>query len=299
MRRLCYVIIVDCSDHSLDFTTMSLHLKSLGPEEDPEELVRFREQWKKEVEQNRRKAADEQGNDSLNYTSGPSVQTSTATGPSKETSSQTVKHPVDAKEAISIAGVPTRPLRYRSYGTTDLASNSLANVSPAVEIYRLAVQHEQRSELDTALRLYRDAFRKDPNVDKIYYKLEQQMRTPASTMATSRHGHTRNKSDSGTIDNVTREAAKLSVTHVAGDMKGLLASVLGNFPQKLTFEPEDQRQPVLLNKLPDEIIIISLRCLGTSAIERFAAVCRKARVLTLESSIWKCVILVLSFHKPC
>ena len=272
---------------------MSLQPKPLEPEEDPEELVQFREQWRKELEQSFRKANEEQGNnDSLSNTSRPSAQTSTATEPSEGTSSQTVKHPGFSKGAI-----PAISLQHRSHGTTNLASNSLVNMSPAVEIYRLAVQHEQRSELDVALRLYRDAFRKDPNVDKVYHKLEQQMRTSASAVAASRHGHTRNRSDSGSIDNVSREVSKPSLTHVAGGMKGLLASVLADFPQKLTFEPEDQRQPVLLNNLPDEIIIICLRCLGTSAIERFAAVCRKARVLTLESSIWKCVILVLSFHK--
>lgn len=122
------------------------------------------------------------------------------------------------------------------------------------------------------------------------------MHTSASTVAASRHGHTRSKSDSGAIENITQEVAKLSVTHIAGGMKGLLASALADFPQELTFEPEDERQPVVLNNLPDEIIIIVLRCLETSAIERFAAVCRKARILTLEISIWKCVIVVLSFQ---
>lgn len=265
------------------------------PEEESEELLRFREQWRREVEQNRRKAAEEQGNnESLDYTSGPSGQASTATEPSKGTSSQTVKHSVVAKETIF--GAHSGSLQYRSHGTTDLASNSMAGMDTAVEVYRRAVQHEQRSELDAALRLYRDAFRKDPNVDKAYYKLEQQMHTSASTVAASRHGHTRSKSDSGAIENITQEVAKLSVTHIAGGMKGLLASALADFPQELTFEPEDERQPVVLNNLPDEIIIIVLRCLETSAIERFAAVCRKARILTLEISIWKCVIVVLSFQ---
>src|SRR6267154_5766860 len=43
----------------------------------------------------------------------------------------------------------------------------------ALEVYSRAVKHEQAGELDDALRLYRQAFRADSNVDRLYHLREQ------------------------------------------------------------------------------------------------------------------------------
>lgn len=67
---------------------------------------------------------------------------------------------------------------------------------------------------------------------------------------------------------------------------GPLASFLATFPKNLMFEPEDQEEPVLLNKLPGELLVMIIMTLDITSIERFARVCKKARILTLDPVIW-------------
>jgi F-box protein 9 len=67
---------------------------------------------------------------------------------------------------------------------------------------------------------------------------------------------------------------------------GSLASLLADFAQNLMFEPENEEEPVLLNKLPDELLVMIIVTLDTTSIERFARVCKKARILTLDPVIW-------------
>ena len=67
---------------------------------------------------------------------------------------------------------------------------------------------------------------------------------------------------------------------------GPLASLLATFARNLMFEPENEEEPVLLNKLPDELLVIIIVTLDTTSIERFARVCKKARILTLDPVIW-------------
>ena len=67
---------------------------------------------------------------------------------------------------------------------------------------------------------------------------------------------------------------------------GPLASLLANFPRYLMFEPENEEGPVFLNKLPDELLVMIIITLDTTSIERFAKVCKKARILTLDPVIW-------------
>ena len=70
---------------------------------------------------------------------------------------------------------------------------------------------------------------------------------------------------------------------------GLLADLISEFPSDLAFEPEDERTASKMALLPDELIVHMLMSLDPSAIERFAAVNRKARMLSLDSSIWRSV----------
>lgn len=67
---------------------------------------------------------------------------------------------------------------------------------------------------------------------------------------------------------------------------GPLSSLLANFARNLMFEPENEEEPVYLNKLPDELLVMILVTLDTTSIERFARVCKKARILTLDPVIW-------------
>jgi len=71
---------------------------------------------------------------------------------------------------------------------------------------------------------------------------------------------------------------------------GLLDTVVAAFLEQeptLNFVPQDETQPLAIKMLPEEILLEILHMLDSSSIETFALVCRKARVLTLESSIWR------------
>jgi len=68
---------------------------------------------------------------------------------------------------------------------------------------------------------------------------------------------------------------------------GSLSKLTTGFPPSLTFEPEVEQDPVHLRTVPDELLIMILRKLDPTTIERFAMVNRKCRLLTLDSSIWR------------
>ena len=68
---------------------------------------------------------------------------------------------------------------------------------------------------------------------------------------------------------------------------GAIAGLVADFPENLTFEPDIENEPVHLRKLPDELLVVILRKLDPTSIERFATVSRKARLIALESSIWR------------
>ncbi|KAF4611137.1 hypothetical protein D9613_006982 [Agrocybe pediades] len=71
-------------------------------------------------------------------------------------------------------------------------------------------------------------------------------------------------------------------------MTGTLAKLVQEFVSApLAFEPEIENQPVLLNMLPEELIVLILSELDPTSVERFARVCKKARVLSLDPTIWR------------
>jgi F-box protein 9 len=238
------------------------------PQEDeaePEELVRFRHAWLRELEQaNARRRPD----DSTMFPA-------SASQPSYREAQRPESHHTTAGEPTVS---PLRPARVFTQGST-----------VAVDTYRRAVECERQSQLDDALRLYRQAFRMDPNVDKAFHShgAEQLQHSDAPSLP----GHNpRHKSDSAAVDNLTQRFDALSVKHAGASrsiVTGTLASLLDKFPQDLIFVPEDEKSGVPLNSLPDEILVLILRSLDTTGIERFAAVNRKGRVVTLDSGIWR------------
>jgi F-box protein 9 len=93
-------------------------------------------------------------------------------------------------------------------------------------------------------------------------------------------------------DDITESMRLLSIKSqtqaiVTGTFGALVASFLDQEPGRLTFKPEDETQPVALNNLPEEILVEIIHLLDPTSIERFAAVSKMARVVTLESSIWR------------
>lgn len=82
----------------------------------------------------------------------------------------------------------------------------------------------------------------------------------------------------------------LALKHVESGMPsvttGSLTNILANVARNLVFEPENDKEPVFLNKLPEELLVMIMATLDTASVERFARVCKKARILTLDPVIW-------------
>lgn len=244
------------------------------PEGEPEELVRFREAWRKELEA--KKAHTHESSRQI----AQAVTTDTHTGFLSQPSLNCAQ-PQPGPSSQTISGAPTIYSLHSSHGVTALAPG----LSSAIDTYRKAVQYEQQSQLDDALRLYRQAFRMDPNVDKAYRKAEQHLVNDVV-------GYAHKKSNYLTMgaDEPTRRASALSSKYVGSGgsiVTGTLANLIQNFPRDLFFEPEDERLGVPFNSLPDEILVLILRSLDHTTIERFAAVNRKARMTSLEPAIWR------------
>lgn len=271
-------------------------------QEDPEELARFREQWKEEVRR-KKEAVLAQTPQSPNLdngsTSQPDRKLSEAKLPSNEphpppTTSRVILGPNIAND---ISPVP-KPL------STEAKNIELTpKLRVAVDVYRDAVTHEQRSDLDQALVLYRKAFRMEPNVDKIFHMLEAQQ------LASRPHHHGRRGSigkqgdgstiplDLGSLEispSIPPVVVKLPANH--GIVTGSLASLISSWPSTLVFEREEEKDPIPISFIPDEILVYVLSCLDVTSLERFALVNRKARIVSLDSSLWRAHVQAI--YKP-
>ena len=175
--------------------------------------------------------------------------------------------------------------------------------SDALEVYSRAIKHEQAGELDDALRLYRQAFRTDSNVDKSYHLKEQRTRTleAISLTETSVEENAENMV-AVSIMNARSNSVVPGMRppsfphHTERQVSGSLANILANFPMPLSFEPEDERALSPLRRLPDELLVHILGYFGAVAIERFALVSRKARMITLDATIWRFDLFLSFFY---
>lgn len=273
----------------------------LAPEQEPVELARFREQWKAEVRE--RQSA----------TSGVQTQPVPGTSTAAERIIPAARSDASAKTATitnTLSASPSRgPATHVVAGApavTTHASHGHSHLSPslahAVEVYRKAVFHEQHSQLDEALRLYRQAFRLDANVDRAYFIEEQRTHERSAAQPPSH----RKAPSTVSADEVTRDAQKLELHKDSKDKSivtsGFLAQVLKSFPENLVFQPENEKEGLPINLIPDELVLQILRILDYTTIERFAAVSRKARMLSLDSAIWRysaCLLHVLCVINIC
>lgn len=262
--------------------------KESPPSEDPAELARFREEWKADLARH--------------------LQQARKVPPQEE-------KPPDIPQGTSRDAPPSSPPAFRRRPTItaekrpEIASGPTvqrvleANLSPqqskALNIYRRAVIHEQNSELDEALRLYRQAFRLNEGVAKVYESIEY-----GSSLVIKQHiEHRRTVSSDKAVVDVTlaQNLAELHVSHPVavtlpanhGVVTGTLASLVESWPSVLKFEPEDESRPVHLQMLPDELLVHVLQYLGTTALERFALVNRRACILSLDSALWRYAFLFL------
>lgn len=79
----------------------------------------------------------------------------------------------------------------------------------------------------------------------------------------------------------------------ASHLTGPLLGLIHGFPEDVAFEPLDEEEgSPAINSVPPEILVHALRFLDHTSLERFATVNRKARLLTLETSIWRFVPFV-------
>ena len=145
------------------------------------------------------------------------------------------------------------------------------------QVYHLAVDAETRGSLDEALQLYRRAFRLDPDVDRAYDRA-----TNRPSLAGYLFGPATHTANHPLQDNPARSRPAIKP----------LTSIVSTFPSgPIAFFPEDEASSVPLELLPVELIIHILRILGRvcdySSIESFASVSRKARLISLESAIWR------------
>ena len=248
-------------------------------EEETDELRRFRESWRRELQEKKRLQQSRQDPAPL-----------------------------------------TAALPEQLSSTSDCSASSLHHSgvfrprNDALEVYSRAVKHEQAGELDDALRLYRQAFRTDSNVDRLYHLSEQRAARTLEALTLTATTVEENVGDKAAIlvnarsnsvvPGVAYTKPPSSAPHPERQVSGLLASILASFPITLSFEPEDERAPSVLQRLPDELLVHILRYLGASAIERFALVSRKARMITLDATIWRSLLLPFSplrsaiHHKP-
>ncbi|KAG6381697.1 hypothetical protein JVT61DRAFT_298 [Boletus reticuloceps] len=243
------------------------------------ELRQFREKWKKEVRQRREleeQVAQEHG---------------VRAEPSQHKASSPETHPRShASPHAAPSGTEAKPPTTWSFSqgasqkTLHTSHSPLSgSIARAVEIYRSAVQHEQESDLDEALRLYRQAFRLNPDVDRAYFKEEQRLQQLGRATASVGHKKTLSTSKGEGVQRTTQPAEGKESVHT----NGILSKVLENFPKVLTFEPEDDREGVPIDVIPGELLLYILRNLDTTTLEHFATVSRKARVLSLDPLLWR------------
>ena len=260
--------------------------------DDSEELSRFREQWKHEVQLRKQglgpPSQDAQpprppdiGNPPISSHAPPSEP------PTSKGSGSTARTPRPLADLNADASVATPHTKPRARSSTSAPVEFGPKLRAAVEVYRKAIACEQRSDLDEALRLYMKAFRMDSHVDRAYQLLEGQQQTKHHLSKK----HSKGKSTGVDVDlvispSITTPSLKLPESH--GVVTGTLVSIIATWPHDLHFLVDDEKEAVPISILPDEILVHVLCYLDISSLEQFAVVNRKSRIVTLDSSIWRC-----------
>ncbi|KZS94313.1 hypothetical protein SISNIDRAFT_453194 [Sistotremastrum niveocremeum HHB9708] len=220
--------------------------------QDTEELARFRQRWKEELKHTKEKHIE-------------------TIKPSDVPKDQQSSSSAEVRDAV-VQPVPVQR-------------------HTPLEQYTLAVQYEQQGLLDEALTLYRQSFRRDPNVDKAYHREEQKKAIAAHTFVQPKHPPAESSSSRPALIQTDAHILDLKHLTITDDTRRPLHAVLANFPHDLVFLPEDDNKYSPFRLLPEEIVIHILielaRINDTTTIERFASVSRKGRMLSLDGAIWR------------
>lgn len=248
-----------------------------GTENESEELVAFRKQWLAELRQRRAGSID------ISSTADPSQLTSSSVVPPNEAPTES-NYEINAKQQF--------PHTEIAHPKTDVLTRHAANsaytsqgLKKALEVYKLAITSESTGNYEEALSLYRRAFRLDSNVDKAYRREELRLASVSEPHVPSRHHH--KPSNHSRTEEIIELLEKTSISHPALTTNDSVTKIISSFPHDLGYEPEDDKENVPLRVIPDELLVLTLSFLDPTSIERFAVVNRKARILSLDPSIWK------------
>lgn len=268
-------------------------MKPSSSQVDSDELAKFREQWKNEVRQKLQETTQ---------AAPPTAETSTATstakekGPEPETTGHKAKRPSNdlsktlgrIHQRVDAVGPASPEADGRRAHPRSVAEISLTQKqTEAIALYQAAITAEQRGDSEVALHLYQRSFRMNSNVDRLYSRsiMIEEAKAHARTASmpkSERAPHQRRPS-------VIAPTAKVAL------VPDTLAELLVSFSsQPLHFMPEDERQGVPLDKLPDELVVAILINLADRrdvlSIERFGSVCRKSRLISLDPVIWRRIV---------
>ncbi|KAF9477585.1 hypothetical protein BDN70DRAFT_810414 [Pholiota conissans] len=194
----------------------------------------------------------------------------------------------DAPKQIALTRtLPASHPAIKNGGVTTKQSHAFER---ALEVYRQAIEHEQRGELDDALLLYRQAFRMHDNVDRVYQR-EQMLKSILKGQQELRNGPSNEIEEiSASFESVVTIKPRTINNKAEVVVTGSLATIIKDYATDLKFEQENDKEPVFLNMLPEELLVMIIMKLDPTSVERFALVNKKARILTLESGIWRALV---------
>ncbi|PPQ64215.1 hypothetical protein CVT24_008591 [Panaeolus cyanescens] len=272
--------------------------------EDSEELARFRQEWLDELKHRREAASaitaggDSQSRDvGASQTSAGEIPKGPLTSPTRSTFGK--RAATDAYKRHEAANLPDDALpashpALTNAGIQVVTANLPPSLQNALKIYKDAVEHEQNGDLDEALLLYRRAFRIDDQVDRAFRR-EEKLKAilQSQTAVASSKGRTTGVDElAGRFEKVVsvKETGLPTTVAVA---TGSLAQLIKEFPAEVQFEPLVENEPIHLKVLPDELLVSVLKRLDPTSIERFGSVSRKARLLTLDSGVWRPLVKLI------
>ncbi|KAG6831095.1 hypothetical protein H0H92_012772 [Tricholoma furcatifolium] len=278
-----------------------MHSTGLTEEEDSSELERFRQEWLAELRNRRAAAAGAKGK-TISLATREEIDA--VSERSNEEAFESLGVTATSTEAVGSSTQFIDHAQPKATSSAHLVAAPLPrSLGHALTVYRRAVQHEQKGNFDKAIELYRQAFRRDPHVDRVYHREEALASISAAQKDPLQQSAAREADNS--VNEITHKMhASLSIKsrdsanahHTLNARSQILVNLLQGFPDDISFKPENEEEPMPLGGVPDELLVMFLTKLDTTSIERFAAVSRKARVIALESVIWR--ELVGATYKP-
>ncbi|ANB13801.1 SCF ubiquitin ligase complex subunit HRT3 [Sugiyamaella lignohabitans] len=224
------------------------------------ELDRFRQAWRSEVQHRH--------SDGQNSTA-PSATSSTATNGRTAASNNAgeaainrdTTDDISTERALSPTRVITPDSAFRAerpehvYYNKDLSRTDL----DALEAFERAVDSEHTGKLSDAVRHYRDAFRLNERVDKLYrekyYSIKPTHKKPSTK-------------SSGGAESSTKTSTKKSQKVLLGDGTGSVSELSKNLAE-LSLTAEDEELPCPILQVPVEILSEIFRYLALDDLSSF------------------------------